>query len=332
MVTGEYPCVRASKITRALRELDWEHDVICKAPPPQLDDSYRQVNFSPYREYDDYIPLIRDSAAEIIHVHNEPYWPVLAAKEATNKPVILNVHDLACARVGYSLDPHEAEAFNQADGLIFVSEPQRQFAIMGGLDVDKPTAILGNYALREFYHDPRGISLPKAGVGEIVYEGGIESRGVPGAWRDLSGISDALEGRLHIMPGGRSVDYGINHPSERDFDMLMVRLNTYDWGITGNFIAHPAWQHSIPNKVFEYMAAGIGILAIDSPAVDEIILPDKLGLKIKRPEDLKNPQLKDPAFIKKIQKNVLRQRDYFAMERQVMVVDRLYNELLGGGE
>ena len=119
-------------------------------------------------------------------------------------------------------------------------------------------------------------------IGGVVYEGGCEKSGTPGAWRDQSAMSDALGGKLHIYPGGPHPDYGIVHPTELHYPLLIQRLAQHDWGFVGVWPANEAWTQTVPTKAYEYLAAGIPILAMNCPLLKPLCMAG-MGRYVKSP-------------------------------------------------
>lgn len=266
MISGNFPCVRAGKFTHALNGRGFEHDALALKLPRQFTDSYRKTTVNPFLTAQEMGRLIRNHPGEILHVHNEPNWPVIVAKEnSAGRPVVMNVHDLACARPGELLDPYEEAAFEAADAFIFVSEDQRSFAQEMGLDVEgKPYCTIGNYITESLLVEEA--VMPH--IGGVVYAGGTDPRNGGKTWRDYSPLADKLDGQLHIYPGNMGTDYGIVHETISRYPVLIHRLSQHDWGFVGTYRTDiAAHQHSVPNKVFDYFAAGIPILVMNAPQV-----------------------------------------------------------------
>lgn len=318
MITADFPDVRCGRITRALRDNGWTHDVLTRGYPPQMDDVYTHIDCNPYRDRF----TVGDTGTALYHVHGEMhhYHPVLDLKAQTDKPVILNVHDLTCARPESILDKWEKECIEAADGLIWVTREQRDFAQRMGINVDKPTAFFGNYVSSAYFID----KTPLPHIGGVCYEGSIASRGEGANDRDFSPVADALDGALHIYSGGMNPDYGIVHDPVFEYEMLFQRLAQHDWGFAGYHSYSPSWEHSQPTKAYEYLAAGIPIISMNTPLLDPLIEMG-MGVRIESLSDLK--RLPDP---KAFRKAIMANRRHFSAERDIAGVLELYAELTGG--
>ncbi len=289
----------------------WEHDCFTRGFPFQLTDQYSNIDWHPYRS--DYRESDRDT--ELYHVHGElhHYFPVLHLKESTDKPVILNVHDVTSSRLKSALDVWEAEAIDAADAHVWVTKEARQFATDIGLNTDKPYCIVPNYVSSLFFIEKRVLPY----IGGVCYEGGISGAAND---RDFEPVADALDGQFHIFtendPG-----YGNYRGVVMDYPMLFHRLAQHDWGYSGYHEAVPSWMQTLPTKAYEYLAAGIPIISHNTPLLDPLVEMG-MGITINSLSDLKH--LPDP---KPFKKNVMRHRHLFTTEAQVGPLRELYERL-----
>lgn len=332
MVHGQYPCIRVGKITEALKARGWHHDALSMLMPPQFEEAYDNVIALRNATRQDYMNVIGSHPAAILHAHNEPNWVVGACKKMANgRPVIMNVHDVGSMR-GHSFaeDPEgmwrEEEAYHLADALVFVNEYQRNWAVEHGIAPrDKRYICLPNYASRDTYVEYYRGKPPLPFIGGLVYAGGIDKRG-SNRWRDLSPIADVVD--LHIFPGGPGCDYGILHEPHLTYRVLIQELARFDWGLTGVPFENAAWRFSSPNKTYEYFAAGIPVIGMNTEHVKELA-KEGLAIHVTSVEELKYViQEVDPAPFKE---RVLEQRHRFSMEYNIDELVRLYDELLEGG-
>lgn len=320
MVTGEFPCVRAGKITEAM---DIPHSVVCRKYPPQLEEVYTSITALQSATADELVDAVMREDGDIIHVHNEPNWPVVKLKEAgESRPIIFDVHDVTSARPDSPTDPYERFSYEAADAFVFVGEQQRDFCISQGFAVEgKPYVCLANYASHS-----TEVEKPVMGhVGGIVYAGGLDPRGATGAWRDLSAIADALPGAFHVYPGNPGIDYGIVQPTILEYRLLTHYLARHDWGFSGTPQPIEAWTHSFPNKFAEYMMAGIPLVALNNPVLKPFC-DEGLGIYLDDIGQLPNVARTDP---KPYAKRVREQRYRFTMRYNIEPLNDLY-QTLGG--
>lgn len=301
-VASEYPCPRACKLSLALGG----NDVFSRRPPQAFSDSHTNVRFRPDAAEKHYREYIASHPADVIQFHAEMYagWLAEAVREgAGDRPLVVNVHDLTCARTGLVPDPYEPVLFDVADAFVFVTEQQAGIARRLGWLSDKPYLVIPNYPSSTMFID----KTPLPHIGGLVYEGGLDKRGAPGAWRDLSSVADAVE--MHIYPANTGIDYGIVHQTETDYRVLIHRLAQHDWCFTGTAVPNMAWDHAFPNKVGDGWAAGIPFVALNMPILAEYA-ERGLGICVDSVEALR--KLPDP---KPFRKAVTAQRRQFTVER-----------------
>ena len=254
------PRIRAGKMASALAGCGWEFDVLGLKYPAVYERAYRTITSDPYLTAASMAEFARAHPADLLLVNNEPNWPVAAFRKAAGKrPLVLDVADIQSQRLEGWIDPWESEAFELADAYVFVTEAQREWALEQGLaGAHKPSALLSNCVLAAEMID----STPLPHLGGLVYQGGADKRSARGGWRDLSSLADALGGELHLY--GDTVDYGISHGTELEYALLIQRLARHDWGFVGSPMPSLAWAKTLPNKIYEYFAAGLPVIVMNA--------------------------------------------------------------------
>lgn len=315
MVCADYPDVRCGRITQGMKEHGWTHDVLTRGFPAQMEDAYDHIYASPFQwkhTFDD---------STLYHVHGElhSFWPVERIKETSNAKVILNVHDLTCARPNSQFDKSEEAGLSLCDAQVWTTEEQRAFATKAGLDTSKPYCIVPNYVSRRYFID----STPLPHIGGICYEGGISPRGDNANSRDFSPIADALDGELFIYRGGNPVGYGIERGTVFEYPLLFHRLAQHDWGLAGFYEAHDSWTHASVTKAYEYLAAGIPIISFNTPQLDPVT-DLGMGVKVDNLQQLR--ELLD-VDVTPYKEAVLKHRSQFCVERTLKPLAELYERL-----
>lgn len=321
MVCGEFPDIRCGRFTSALADNGIKHGVVTLRYPPQLDHVYDFIDWDHTDTATGIIDRALSHECDVYHVHGEiqQSWPVVKLKERTGKPVILNVHDLTCARPRAVLDRYEAEALEAADAHVWVTEEQRTFAANMGLCVDKPHVVIPNYVSSAYFIDKP--VLPH--VGGVVVHGGIDKRGNGNNSLDYSPVSDLLGGKLHLISGSDQPDYGIVHPTEVEYGLLIHRLSQFDWGFCGTTRPDAVWSQALPTKVGEYFAAGIPVIVLNCPPVKPFC-DMGMGIYLTDARDLPKAAKADPAPYRKC---VLANRSRFTTERAIAPLVELYREV-----
>lgn len=97
----------------------------------------------------------------------------------------------------------------------------------------------------------------------------------------------------------------------------------YDYGFVGSNIDCIEIQKCMPNKLFDCIAAGIPLIALNAKTAGDFIEKYDIGVSVQGIENLKNVPWKDKDFWEKKRKNVRDIRHKFTIENEV-------NKLLEG--
>ena len=105
---------------------------------------------------------------------------------------------------------------------------------------------------------------------------------------------------------------------------LMENLGYYDWGLCGNITTTKNWDVAMPNKLFEYMAVGVPIVAMNCKEVQAVVKENDVGICVSTLEELKD------RWGEHVQKrvNVIKRRHDFTMESNIYKLEELYEKVL----
>jgi len=289
------PCIRNYKMAAALRSHG--HSVSLAYTVGKLSQLYQLSD----DVYDECI-LARTSAHlwsimedyDIVHCHNEDDTLTIAAM-AVHGTVIHDTHDLAALRPPVEIDVQTSEAIANrgAAGRVYSTPMQMETAHrLYGTDLDK-SIVIYNYALAADIPEER---LPKHDAGtHIVYEGGmgVDHRNYRKLFADLAqaGI------HVHIYPNIPHPEYETfckqyeylhyNEPvSPNDIIGIMTQ---YDYGLVPFNITdeNAAFLDTcIANKLFEYLAAGLPVIACNTKSLREFVEREKVGMVYESAEDI----------------------------------------------
>jgi len=233
---------------------------------------------------------------DVVHVHNEPNWPVLAVRDVfADTPLVLDCHDLdSMRRGGTALPPEgaqgawEREAIAAADALVFPSHAyQERTAALYGLT--KPARVVYSAV-------PTGMigmqQLPR--IGGLVYQGGLADVSV--IYRDYRHMFATLsraEVPVHCYPTGLSPElvehYGaagaVVMPTV-SYATLLMQLSRYDAGLVGGPVDHPQWHMAMPNKLFDYLAAGIPVIVHKADECARFVREHNVGVVVDTVRDI----------------------------------------------
>ena len=107
-------------------------------------------------------------------------------------------------------------------------------------------------------------------------------------------------------------------------DSMLIGLSRHDWGLVGNLGKFNEWKVALPNKFFEYLAAGIPVVSINADECDEIIKEHGVGISVKNLYELKDRW----GETEECRKNVVKNRNRFAMENKIGSLETFYRDFL----
>lgn len=276
MFIQDIPCIRTKKVAKVLASKGIQTDLLyLSAHPSQLYRDYDIPYKNIYRIGDLHktVEFINKSDYDVLYSSNEPdYLTVLFL--STNKPVVHDTHDMMSLRGKLSNEQIVLEyiANTMASGNIYTHELVRDIALNRFPIEGKPILVIENYVEKSMIPQQRKQKL-SVNDGEIhcVYEGGLAS--VPGHHRFLEEyfLKIARE-RVHIHIYG-NVDQNyirslikkseyIHYEGTLAPNDLLSELTKYDIGLAifnVNDTNRAFLDSASPNKVFDYLAAGLPI-------------------------------------------------------------------------
>ena len=253
------------------------------------------------------LTICKEARVDIIHCHNAPDTLTnICIKLFKNKiPIIHDIHDLMSARdtlyedgvettdINRDVMEEERIAVEQSDGVITVASEIFNQVRDHGFKLVENHLIYHNYIPASFIPD----SIPKLEINlnkklRIVYQGFISSETNSHYY-----FIDIFKGlarqgfEVHIYPSRDNVDYktlameinGIVYHDHLKPEDLYKKLGKYDFGWTG-FNAAVNLKHLdtvMPNKLFEYIACGLPVLALPHKSLKQFVEESKVGVVVK---------------------------------------------------
>jgi glycosyltransferase involved in cell wall biosynthesis len=92
----------------------------------------------------------------------------------------------------------------------------------------------------------------------------------------------------------------------------------------GNVYPTPHWNSTMPNKVFDYMAAGVPTVAINAKETGDFITKHDIGISVDSLEELKDRWGEE----RKCRKNLIKKRQQFVMDNHISKLEDLYRQFV----
>lgn len=340
-----HSCIRVHK--QGLPLIDAGHEVHLIAKK-QVAFSEFYKTFIHYSDIGQCIEGIKlHSDADIFHCHNEPSWFVSAVKEIfPDKPVILDVHDSFLTRTTdeqaneatskglphVRITTEERNNFQLADGLVFVSESVLE-AVTSEFSLNQPRIVLPSFVPKTLYQ-----YHTKEWLGGLAYEGRVT---LPEDHKGLNlntgaeycdYLQVAEEARrigidFHLYAGREDKpfmdvysDKAFVHPGYAYRDLLR-QISRHDWGLVGNLINSPQWNMTLPNKLFDCLAAGVPVVCINAKESSKIVEKNGIGITVSSLEELTERW----AEHRECRKNIWKCRQDLSMEKNMNGLFKLYD-------
>jgi len=263
------------------------------------------------------------NTADIFHVHNEPSWLGYFTKNTLfDKPVVFDAHDLNCVRYNKP-DEQEYNSIITCDATIYVSQACEDLS-QRHYNSDKPSAVIMSACNIGVKYIP-----PKQRRIGVVYQGGISD----GSdleyldYRDITNQMSQLNIPFHIYAASTNYMHlyqdAIIHPPQQ-YENLIAELSRYDWGLCAGGKESRQWHNTLPNKLFEYIAAGIPIVAMKATETANFVKQHNIGIVINNLYEMIG--LYDTY--QKYKENVIKARELITMEAQVKTIETLYRSIL----
>ena len=277
---------------------------------------------------------IENVEPDLIHVHDRPHEIASSViREGYGVPVVHDVHDMDSLLVmpmGFPL--HEVVSLQKADGLVFVSDEYRDYAEqwLGPLP---PNVVVPSMACRDLMPD-----TPMARIGAAVWEGGLYSHepGDPRHYIDQRGlvrgfVSQGQAAFLYSAPNGFPdnagpyTEAGGRVMSPLPYVPLLRHLTQFDWGWYGQTDDSQQIHTTLPNKMFDYLAAGLPVCVIHAEAAGRFVEHHNIGVHIQRPEEIVSVRQR----LLDLRPHIWQRRFEFTRERAIVPMLELYERLTG---
>jgi glycosyltransferase involved in cell wall biosynthesis len=302
------PCIRALKYAVGLRSAEADLTLGFAYQGGTLDEWYGAGDdlfdawwrLPPYGP-DELAAVVEAFLPDVIHSHNLP--DTLTAEALAlgpgRPPVLHDVHDMQSLRHtpyedGFD-DPEdplalERRALEGADALVVVSEEMRE-EIAAAYPAAPRHLVFPNYALaRDLPRELPPAGRPPGRPLRLVYEGSLSTNGGHYDLREgfLAAASEGLE--VHVHPNREVPAYRELADATPELvvherlapDALMAVLPRYDmgWAVFNAALNRRHLDTALPNKAFEYLGAGLPVLAGDHRALANLVRERGVGIAV----------------------------------------------------
>jgi glycosyltransferase involved in cell wall biosynthesis len=359
------PCIRALKYARGLKGIFGDNvEIVFGYMFHTLNVLYGHgdevfdelVKLNPDNLDDDLKDLINKVHPFVIHSHNAPdNLTISAIKVVKGKvPVIHDCHEaLTLRETGYYASddektiktkyPRQEKIANEkSDGRIYVTEGVRDY-IQKRYDVDPSRdMVFYSYVSKSIIPSQlrRKISK-KDSQTHIVYIGTVTSR-IKDSHYDLREIfrkiaSYGIHVHMYVsIWGAKDKAYQhladendlIHYHGHLDQKSLLQEIPQYDFGWAGFNVNRKNREHldvALPNKVFEYIACGLPVLAFPHKNMRNFLDRYNVGLVFDSVDEMAS-QLKN-SKLERVRRDVLNSRYKFTVEKNISKLIQYYKEI-----
>ncbi|HGJ64141.1 TPA: glycosyltransferase [bacterium] len=241
--------------------------------------------------------LALNQNAVVYHFHDPELIPIGLILKFLGKKVIYDVHEDYQASI-YTKDwlPSliRTTVSNLFDWLEKKSSQKFNYIITATDHISKrfgniKNIVLHNYPIIENGNNEFGCQKSK-GEYTIIYAGGLARiRGIREIAESIGHINDRLHVKLKLLGKFSDRDFETQIRSLAEFDKIELSYVPYTEVFShllsahvGLAMFHPVPNHidSMPNKLFEYMSAGLPIIASDFPLWKQIVEGNKCGITV----------------------------------------------------
>lgn len=289
--------------------------------------------------------------ADVVHAHDVNTLPTawLAAR-LTGARIVYDAHEISTSREGYTsfrnlVGSVERFLMPRVDGLITTTDARAKF-FARAYGIPRPL-VLQNRPRFSIAAPSRRIREElglKAAWPIVLYQGGLQQgRGLERLVRAAAAVEEAY---FVLIGGGRLAPELIRLAAdlklgERVFFIPTVSLAdlpayTASANIGVQPIENTCLNHftTDSNKLFEYLIAGLPVIATDLPEIRRIVSEHDIGLLVRSGDEQQliaglTRLVKDPLLCARLRENALQSARRLNWEQQEHLLVKLYRNVLG---
>ena len=342
---GDHHCIRCVKKANAFKKVGYEIHGMGSRPSFGTDvyDTYH--TFKNQHQFKMAIKNLIQTGVRIFTWNNEPHHQAVWTREVITEmgvrdkvKLIIDVHDSDLIRRAFApLD--EINMFRVADGIIYASLPIQQ-KLNRAYRINVPYTTIYSYCNEGIIEYDKDAPRKNA----LVYEGGANPFGNAQydeafRYRSLYHIMKQLveQGNQVEMFLGNIDAYETYHDTgavlypPTDYKEMMTALTKFKYGLcifNNEKRDQPQVQLTITNKQFEYLQAGLPILACYCPEVEKYVRKHRIGFTFENLSDIGNMSHLEDKY-KEVYENIQIKRKELIMENYIQRLECLYAFVLG---
>lgn len=348
-IQDSLPCMRNIKCADALGKAGISVHLLYKNKTKELTDKeeyrhYKSVTlFRNYRHILSLIKsLVKDNDISLIHYHNQP--DTLCAKiinSGINIPILFDCHDFMSFKHRLSRNERNAERIcnENAQGLIYPSKGYLREASKYYNFCSNTLVFMNYFPSSHLLHpdDFQAKLSSRDGLIHLVFQGRLAEKKSDHRYivNQLKIFNPSLF-RVHLFPNNhkgfknyKMIESVVLH-EKLPYDELIKTMSAMDYGLVifQDTIKAKinAVRYAFGNKTFDYLCAGLPILAQDSLfEVKDFVIENRVGLLTSQKDKI--PSLSKQSY-ENMCRNVLNIRDRYSMEHNIDKLISFYRTTL----
>ena len=142
----------------------------------------------------------------------------------------------------------------------------------------------------------------------------LRSRGIPFYVYTTKDKAVAWYKKRNLIQGGGVFPY----------ETMITHIGGHDWGLIGNITKHREWTNAMPNKLFEYIAAQVPIVALNASHAGKWIEKEGIGINISSLDELEERW----GEKEECRNNLIKKRLNYTMEKHIPALEKFYEEVI----
>jgi len=298
------------------------------------------ASYSRYQTRDQLINLIRLHAnTDLWHVHATPYYHVGILRSILPKAkILLDAGDTIIQIIDGYISQDEVNNAFMADGFVFNTSRIRD-EFFNVLDLDPklyPNIILENRVPEAFYSE----GMDEIWIGGVLYQGGLTASfqyNEKQNFNDFYNLEETFKALMengisvvaYTYPNKETLDHynrlGVHAYKQIPYAKLMERMPSFEYGLLGNVRPTRVWDLAMPNKLFDYIAAGLPILALKTKTAGAFVEKHGLGISCDTVEEFVS--IRETKSWRDYKRTLMEHRYEFSMDKTIDTLTDLYETL-----